>query len=220
MMNQIIAKLQSLVRPRNPFDPSQFSDPIALQTDWTPAKGGGASFRTHKLVEANFNRLEFRASPGALLFYFAFLLIGVGVMLAFSIALLSSGKFACNVETVMPLLLGLIFACVGAGMLYFGTTPIVFDKRGGYFWKGRKSPDELFDKKTLKNLTSLDEIYALQLIAEYCRGNKSSFYSYELNLVLKSGQRVNVVDHGNPDKLREDAARISAFLEKPVWDAI
>ncbi len=50
-------------------------------------------------------------------------------------------------------------------------------------------------------------------------GNKSSYYSYELNLVLDDGSRINVVDHGNLDRLRGDAQTLSRFLDKPVWDA-
>jgi hypothetical protein len=220
MIEKLLEKLQNLVRTRSAFDPSQLGDPLALQTNWTPAKGGGSSFRTHKLIEVNPNRLEFRASVGALLFYLIFLLVGVGVSFGITYSKLSSGRFSWNMETIMPLLLGLVFASIGGGMFFFGTTPIVFDKREGYFWKGRKDPAELFDKTSLKNLAKLDEIHALQLIAEYCRGNKSSFYSYELNLVLQDGQRINVVDHGNPAKLQEDAATLSAFLKKPIWDAI
>ncbi|MDP6491172.1 MAG: hypothetical protein QGG69_05335 [Kiritimatiellia bacterium] len=59
-----------------------------------------------------------------------------------------------------------------------------------------------------------------QLLSEYCRSDKSSYYSYELNLVLQDGSRINVVDHGNKTKLREDAATLSEFLGRPVWDAI
>ncbi len=104
-------------------------------------------------------------------------------------------------------------------MFYFGTSPIVFDKYKSSFWKGRKSPDEVSERKEIKYFTELANIHALQIISEYCSGNKSSYYSYELNLVLKNGSRINVVDHGNLTKLREDAQTLSAFLGKPVWDA-
>jgi hypothetical protein len=40
-----------------------------------------------------------------------------------------------------------------------------------------------------------------------------------LNLILKSGGRINVVDHGNIEKLKEDAQILSSFLSKPVWDS-
>lgn len=202
------------------FDPSSLDDPVAMLTDWTPAKKGGASFQTHKLFPVDPNRLEFRASIGAKLFYLAFLLVGVGVLIGFSYSGLSSGEFSFDMKTVMSGICGLIFAGVGGSLLYFGTAPIVFDKRKGYFWKGRKSPDEIFHPGSLKHVAKLDQIHALQLISEYCRGDKKSYYSYELNIVLEDGKRINVVDHGNQSKLRNDASTLSDFLEKPVWGAM
>ena len=44
--------------------------------------------------------------------------------------------------------------------------------------------------------------------------------SYELNLVLQDGERLNVVDHGSFDVLREDAAKLGEFLGVPVWDVL
>ena len=39
-------------------------------------------------------------------------------------------------------------------------------------------------------------------------------------LVLKGGERINVVDHGNLKRIREDANTLPNFPGKPVWDAI
>jgi hypothetical protein len=204
---------------RSSFDPSSVNDPLAMQIDWTPAKGGGTNIRTHKLVAVNSTRLEFRASMGAILFYLVFLLLGIGIMIGFPLSKLSSGNFSFSMDMVMTFFFGLLFAGVGGALLYFGTAPIVFDKKRGYFWKGRKAPHEVFDKGTLKHCTKLEQIHALQLLSEHCRGNKKSYYSYELNIVLEDGKRINVVDHGNQKKLRDDAATIADFLNIPVWDA-
>ena len=65
---------------------------------------------------------------------------------------------------------------------------------------------------------SLDTVYALQLIREYVKGSESNYYSYELNLVLRDGQRLNVVDHGDGRRLRRDAERLAQFLGVRVWD--
>jgi len=219
MFKQLIEKLKSPADAGEPFDAARFGDPLALQTKWTPAKGGGASFRTHKLVKAGFDRVEFRASAGARAFYLVFLVVGLALAGGFSFARFSAGGFGFDFETIMPIAMGLVFAVAGGCMLYYGTAPIVFDTRKGYFWKGRKAPDEVFDKRAIKHFAELEEIHALQLLSEYCRGNKSSYYSYELNLVLKDGSRINVVDHGNRTRLREDAAVLAALLDKPVWDA-
>ena len=56
------------------------------------------------------------------------------------------------------------------------------------------------------------------MVSEYCSG-ETSFYSYELNLVLADGSRVNVVDHGNLPRIRRDAAMLAGFLGVPLGDA-
>ncbi len=212
--------MKTMAGDRVSFDPSSLDDPVAMQVDWTPAKGGGANFRTHKLVAVNSNRLEFRASRVAKLFYLVFLLLGVGVLIGLSLPKLFSGTLSFDMETIMPLLIGLAFAGAGGAMFYFGTVPIVFDKRNGFFWKGRKAPDQVFNKSSLKYFAELEQIHALQLISEYCRGDKSSYYSYELNIVLEDGKRINIADHGKQNNLLDDARTLADFLEKPVWDAI
>jgi len=220
MFEKIVQKLQRMSSARSPFDPSSLGDPIALQTEWTAAKRGGANFRTHRLVSVASNRMEFRASLGAKLFYLVFLLAGLGIATGFSVAILSSGRFSLGPNTIFPIFVGLVFAVVGGCLFRLGTAPVVFDKRNGYFWRGRKSPDDVFDKRRLKHVAKLEEIHALQLISEYVHGNKTSYYSYELNLVLEDARRVNVIDHGNCTRLREDAATLASFLGKPIWDAL
>ena len=201
------------------IDPTDLDDPVAMQTDWTPAKSGGTSFGTHKVVEPNSDRLEFQVGTGAKLFYLIFLVIGV-VVLIVAFCKISFGGAPVNRDTLGFMGFGLVFTIAGACMLYFGTAPIVFDKRLGFFWKGRKNPDHVFDKRTLKHFAELEKIHALQLISEYVRSQKNSYHSFELNLVLEDGKRINVVDHGNRIRLREDAETLAAFLDKTIWDAI
>ena len=50
-------------------------------------------------------------------------------------------------------------------------------------------------------------------------GGSSRYYSYELNLVLKDGTRLNVVDHGGKSLLNANAETLAQFLNVPVWDA-
>ena len=78
----------------------------------------------------------------------------------------------------------------------------------------------VYDKEELKAFTKLDDIHAIQLISEYISGKKSSYYSYELNLVLKDASRINVIDHGNDSTISSNAKVLSRFLDVPVWDAI
>ena len=217
MFENLKHKLRMLATVPAPFDPSRFGDPLASQTAWTPARGGGSSFRTHKLIKAGANRVEFRPSFGAILFYLLFLVIGLAMVIGASVILLSPEKFEWR--TVALLSAGLLFAGLGGYLFNSNTQPLVFEKARGAFWKGRKGPDEVIDNKAAGQFARLDDVHALQLIAEHCSGGKNSFYSYEMNLVLKNGERINVIDHGNRNKLREDAETVAAFLGKPLWDA-
>ncbi|MCF6174950.1 MAG: hypothetical protein L3J71_04235 [Victivallaceae bacterium] len=220
MFEKIKAKIEELKelarKGKQPPDLSQFNDPLAEQVEWTPAKGGGTNIRTHKLMEKSPTRMAFRPTAGALFFYLIFLFVGLGVAVGIPVSALSKGNF--KPELLFPIGIGLVFIVIGGCLTYFGTNPIVFDTMNGYFWKGRKDPERVFDINRIKHCTRLKEIHALQILSEYCSGNKSSYYSYELNLILEDGTRLNVVDHGNLKKLREDAAILSSFLGKPVWD--
>ena len=80
------------------------------------------------------------------------------------------------------------------------------------------------EKEALKDYIDLADVYAIQLIKEYVTTygteHSRSYYSYELNLVLKDGERMNVVDHGDLQRIRADAIRLGGFLGSlPVWDA-
>jgi hypothetical protein len=214
-----LRKLAELNR-KEPFDASRFNDPVALATEWLPAKSGGANFRTHKLKMIDFNRYEFRSSGLALFFYFIFFAVGISVFIVFAVNYSKSDIPLLESDLWMPGLFGLIFTAAGTGMFAYGAKPIVFDRRAGYFWKCWKAPDRAFNPDSLEEYTRLNDIHALQLLSEYVRSDKSSYHSYELNLILKDGTRINVVDHGDLNRIRDDARTLSDFLGKPVWDAI
>lgn len=222
MLKTLIKGLKELSRRDRGVDPSRFDDPVADKTAWGPLKSGGASFCTRHLVEVGPHRLEFRATLGAQLFYLIFAVMGLATVIIFPFGMASSGEG--GVVILFPILIGLVFVAVGGGMYYFGTMPVVFDRGTGHYWRGRTPPDLMPDRNAATNWVDLKDIHALQLLSEWCRssssnGGGSSYYSYELNLVLRSGDRINVVDHGKIRRLRTDAERLSRFLDVPIWDA-
>jgi hypothetical protein len=219
MVRDLIRKLQQLTVEAVPFDPSSLGDEVATKTSWEPAKGGGASFRTHRLVEIDPHRTEFRAVRGAIAFYGVFIAIGIVAMTIMFLATQGSSFSASPAGVIVPIAVGLVFSAVGGTMIYVGLAPIVFDKRRGEFWKGRVAPYEASNRENVKHYARLSGVRALQIIRERCRTKNAAYYSYELNLVMDDGSRLNVVDHGNLERLREDAERLGAFLGKPVWDA-
>lgn len=189
------------------FNPAQFNDSIALQTQWTPANSGSTSSScTHRLVMQGTQRCIFRSSWENTRFELSFLVAGIAVML-FSIYD-KSGP-----ELVIGLVLGLLFAVIGGFGLYY-TSQIVFDKSDGRYWKGRKQLKDIHALKIVSN-TQLKDIHALQIICD----ESGDYNSYQLNLVLENAERINVLSHGDYEQLKKDVNELSMFLDKPVWDA-
>lgn len=217
MLKKLLQNLKSFVTEQATIDPSQFNDPVALKTEWSPAKKGGTSFQTRELIAIAPYRVEFRATKLAIAFYGIFSVIGIGFSVAFFFPSFQSGQLVFNSDTVIFIIISVIFLVAGSLAFYFGTTPIVFDKTKSAFWIGRKRPEEVFAQQPSKNFVRLSDIHSLQIISEYVRG-KNSYYSYELNIVRDDGSRVNVVDHGNIKKLKKDAKDLALFLNKSLWD--
>jgi len=210
--------LKKLFKLRPQFDPACLGDPFALQVEWKPLVKGGTNFKTHQLVETSFNRLEFKMSGMAIFFCSIFIFIG-SVFTIFNLGI----NYFLNKDNIiafmLPGLFGLVFIGAGIWMLYRFKRPIVFDFQLGFFWKGTYTSEQIYMMQGNKEVVALSEIYALQIISERVSG-KNQHYSYELNLVLKNYQRVNVVDHGGLNQIRIDAQKLSAYLKVPVWDAV
>ncbi len=201
------------------FDPQSLNDPVALRTKWTPNRGGGTNFRTHKCVTTGLNRIEFTATTFNRIFCLLFFLAGLAVIIGY---IYQTYPLELTVESILPLAVGAIFSGAGATLYYFATKPVVFDKSNGYFWKGHSSPHKMYTTQESSSLIPIAQIHAVQILSELCTSsgkNTKHYYSYELNIVAHDGRRITVIDHGHLQKIREDAATIAEFLEVPLWDA-
>jgi len=118
---------------------------------------------------------------------------------------------------------------VAAGILVFAlaTAPVVFDKKLGMFYRGRKQRNNP-DAANKKNVMPFSDIHAVQLLTRLETNNNSSndqvrsvprvYKVHDLNLVRHDGERICVTTYMKVDRAREDAARIGAFVNVPVWD--
>ncbi len=223
LLKHMEAMLQVAQSGGTDFDPSTLEDPVAMQTQWGPARGGGASFATYELVEADPLRLEFRSTGASKLLSSFFTVWGLAAI-AFSIAFIwvTGGDIVFIAPALLFTVVG-VLAIVGTRrFMRHWFAPVVFDKRRGECWKGHTTADAATNRyrQAPQPAMKLDDIHALQLVKERVRGKKKSYTSFELNLVFKDGKRSNVIDHGNLEMLRDDANRLADFLKKPVWDAI
>lgn len=222
MFTKFVEKIKTLAKDEPRPTPAAFDDPVARMTEWTPLKSGGANFCTHRLHAVSAYRVEFRPTTGVILFCLLFFLAGLGILIGFGYAWLFHKVAPGQLSFILPTLMGLLFAGLGGALLASQTKPFVFDKLAGQFWTGKGDPSPGYDPDNKKTGTPLHQIQALQLVSERVSGSEdhSSYTSYELNLVLKDGHRVNAVDHGNLDTIRRDAATLAGFLGVPLWDAL
>ncbi|NER14740.1 hypothetical protein GWK08_14885 [Leptobacterium flavescens] len=196
--------------------PPVFDDPegdaVAEKTSWAPLKKGGSNFVTHILKREGPDILRIKRTSVLNSFAWCFLLIGLNyVILTF---------YECY---VLDKWVSMDFW--KAGKLFFiSGGPFVLI---GLFLIFSSSPSGKVDRK--KRIFSLGrtriplaDVYAVQVLSEFVQGSSSSgsFYSYEINLVMRNGERLNIMDHGAESYIIEDAHSLGRFLKVPVWNRL
>jgi len=186
---------------REILDLNAFGSEIAFKTSWEPLAAGGTNFCTHrarKNTSLMGDTFLFKTTIQAYLFASIFIALGV------TFAMVGAAYGFSDMSGII----GLAFFVFGCWYQWsLRQKESTFDRYSRKLTQGKKSFD----------LTNPE---AIQLIREYVRGNKSSYYSYELNLICSDGSRINIVDHGALRKLRDDAALLAEYLAIPIWDAI
>lgn len=193
-------------------------DTIKREVSTLPLKRSGSNFKTNVLIEASNSKLVYKPSIGMAIFAFLFLAVGLTIIF-FSLFPVFESTANSKVPNWVLALFGLIFASAGGAMFYFSYMPRVFDKKLGLYYKSYKPELHRSNKDISKKQLSLKSIVAIQIIGEHVKGDKKTYKSFELNLVLSDASRKNVVDHGNLNSILNDAEMLSEFLNIPTWHA-
>jgi hypothetical protein len=195
------------------FDPKQLDDEVALRCGWDQIGSGATNYDTHKARVVNERRVELRSTISSLMLPAIFILVGV---------ISSVSVIANNSDTILlGVFIGAIFTIIGSSIHISVNKPRVFDKDSGNYWKGRKIAQPSKFEKDL--LADLNDIYAVQLIPRTGISSERSYRTmiksnYELNLVKRSGERVNVVSYVSGGIAKGDARTIADFLGVKLWD--
>jgi hypothetical protein len=191
----------------------RFNDEFSQQVDWSPLKPGGSNFGTHYLVapESGGRTIMFKATKGGMAFGLIFLIIGLAIISIVGWQIVTQRNYGL---LLVGFLIGLPFSLMGFFLVRWMAKPRVFDLISRDYYVGFRKPDSHQQDK----LTDLNRVKALQLITEKVKGSKSRYNSYELNLILKNGSRVAVVDHGNYEQILIDAEQLAKALHVPLWD--
>ncbi len=205
------------------FDPAVFGSELALKTQWTPLNKQGASCCTHRLrtdpVDGvmRFAGTTANKAPGLII-----VLSGLAFAVIMSSGVIPPVRELLRSLPVLYLAIALLTAVQAAfGIrLYRKMNPyIVFDSRCGAFYRSTVDPRKIFELAGLPTFTPFKNIGALQLLKKRLTGGENGgFTAYELNLVRKDGERVNVVCHGDYPSMAEDAVTLAQMLKVPLWD--
>ncbi len=182
----------------------QFEDSIAQKTKWTPLNRHVANFITRKLIKKSFNQMQFEATLELKIFCLLPAVFGIFIGMAFS----DSFNIVIFITCIILILAGLL-------LYFFNTKPIIFDKNKGYAWKGKIEdyPYQIMKNNKIKCII-LNQVYAIQLL----RSSAEWVVSYEINLILKDGNRYDIIGHNDLKAIKEDAEKLSNFLQIPIWD--
>ena len=202
---------------------------VAAITRWTPCRPHLGNMRSaeRSLVVVDNHRLVWKMLPDkssktrqTLCFLLLILFLGIVLMCMVAVPIL--GLLIC-----LPVGLFLsLLSSIAIWGVYSSRRPAIFDQNHGYSIGTRfhlfSSADcnvEATEKaKTVSpRRGELGDIHAVQVISKIVKGGMAN-KSYELNIVLKSGIRVAVIDHNDAAVIREEASTLATFLKVPVWD--
>jgi hypothetical protein len=179
-------------------DPQNNKSPIFPDT--------GTNFRDREISQINGSRIEIKPTIQSYLFY----LIVMGIA-GFIFIIGINQKYQTTFSTtIFTIVLIVIVSKIPVAIYKLITTKIVFDQNRNIFWMGR-------DEYNAKTKISLQDIDSIQIITKTIVDSEGpNWKSYELNIVVKNGDRYNILDHSNIKKIMEEGEILSKFLGVPL----
>ena len=194
-----------------PSEYKNYDPQVAKKLQWTPKVLSNYQAKLHKLVQSKPSMMQLKQCKTSM----------TKLVISIIVATSSFIVIAITVEFIFMLVIMAIFVLILCFTMFkqwqFASPPRNFDKLTGYYWQGDESLTQINQIKKAKGATLLSNIIGIQILDEGTSGRSSSNPAYELNLILKSNQRVNVTDHGDRGTIINNANALSAFLNVPVY---
>ncbi len=183
------------------------TDAIGQYISWDPVKGSGSNFLSERLRKTS-SGYKITSSSYMKFMAWSFLLMGLNYVAWSYIEFFEFSK-----ESLTFMHGGKLFFTSGGPFVLVGVF-LLFSFGAKAFLNSKK-------RKVLVDgeIISFQQVYALQVLSKFIQGNKSGgYHCYEVNLVTQSGERYNLLNHGDKEYLLSDMVKISRFLRVPVWN--
>lgn len=195
-------------------------DEIGMKTDWEPLKRGGSSHKNFNLkIDEERNILKINETLGSrfLTIFAIVFILGMTVSLIREEASVSVNSYGVGNDSKLVFLIpaSMLGILIIGSFFNTKTNRSIFDNNKRIFYKGKY--DSKKDRGE-KEVILYENIYAIQIISEMIRKEKTYFTSYEVNLVLNDTTRINVLDHSNLSSILKDTKMLSQYLNVPIWD--
>ncbi|WP_435253797.1 hypothetical protein [Tenacibaculum sp. A30] len=183
------------------------TDAIGQYISWNPVKGSGSNFLSERLRKTS-SGYKITSSSYMKFMAWSFLLMGLNYVAWSYIEFFEFSK-----EPLTFMYGGKIFFTSGGPFLLVGM--FLLFSFGSKVQLNSHKRNVLVDGE----IVPFQQVYALQVLSKFVEGNKSGgYHCYEVNLVTQSGERYNLLNHGDKEYLLSDMVKISRFLKVPVWN--
>ncbi len=194
---------------------SATDDPVFRKVSWTPAKKGGADYKSHRLVISG-HTIAMDVSLGSKVFGYLIVVAGLTTIVTLGVPFLYIGQFFIGMSATG--FGSIVVWSVISGARKKRNRLLTFDKLTGRYYDAKHKNHHIRPSSRDEG-GKLSDIYAIQLVEEDIRRvNSVGYTSYEMNLVFPDGVRVTLMDHRYHADIRKAAVTLGAFLDVPVWD--
>lgn len=185
-----------------------YTDIIGQHISWDAVKESGSNFLSSYVKQTKFG-YKIASSNYIKLIALGFILIGTNQVLWTFMETIHFTQKPIGIMKVGNIIFtsGGIFIGVGIFLLF------KFTIKKTYIYQNKQII------KIEGNLFRFNQLHALQILQKFIQGNRTGgYYSYELNLVTKQGERYNLLNHGDKTYLLSDMVKLSHALNLPVWN--
>ncbi len=192
-------------------------EPVTLKVSGGAVSKGGSTIKSQTMTETG-EQIVIEKAVASIIIHFIFSMVGISTFMS-SFYSIFNGEFGAG---FMALLVGGGFSYIGISEL-LNNKKFTIDKLKKIYYRGQKY--DVLGSLDRKQQGYVKDIYAIQLFkkrvwSETSEGGSFTYISYELNLVFKDGERINIMDHAKGEYVDDSAETLGQFLNIPVWKHI
>jgi hypothetical protein len=192
-------------------------DPVALKVSWNAFNASSTNFK-NQAIDVSDDKIRIKQPKKMDQLTALFLAPGIATFL-YGLSDFFSGDWLFG---FFMILLGSVLGGIGFNLLKKTSNDFTLDLTKGTYHVGNHL-DEVSQRDRFVN-GYIKDIHALQILKERIAssskdGKSKSHNNYEVNIVLKDGERINIMEHQHIEYVNSYAVKLSGILGVSIWKA-